>query len=115
MPVQFADSTFDPAAGRRRRPSRRHCGGKSGHGAGRMLDPVTARPEYQCNGRMPMNVAESASAKLRPDAVDFERFRLRRFIESLAADELDSCEAAIDLAGLAGVMEGNPKAVLFRS
>src|SRR6202046_3716456 len=66
-------------------------------------------------GRTPMNVAEKASAELRPNTVDFERFRLRRFIESLGPEELDTRSAAIDLAGLAGVMEGNPKAVLFRS
>ena len=30
-----------------------------------------------------MNVVEKAGANLRPNAVDFERFRLRRFIESL--------------------------------
>ena len=62
-----------------------------------------------------MNVAEKASTKLRPNTVDFERFRLRRFIESLGTEELDTRNAAIDLAGLAGVMEGNSKAVLFRS
>jgi UbiD family decarboxylase len=66
-------------------------------------------------GRTPMNVVEKTGAKPRPNAVDFERFRLRRFIESLGAEELDTRNAAIDLAGLAGVMEGNPKAVLFRS
>jgi 2,5-furandicarboxylate decarboxylase 1 len=66
-------------------------------------------------GRTPMNVAEKASAEPRPNTVDFERFRLRRFIESLGPEELDTHTAAIDLAGLAGVMEGNPKAVLFRS
>jgi 2,5-furandicarboxylate decarboxylase 1 len=62
-----------------------------------------------------MNVAEKAGAQPRPNAIDFERFRLRRFIESLGAEELDSRDAAIDLAGIAAVMEGNPKAVLFRS
>ena len=30
-----------------------------------------------------MNVVEKAASSLRPNAVDFERFRLRRFIESL--------------------------------
>ena len=54
-----------------------------------------------------MNVVEKAGANLRPNTVDFERFRLRRFIESLGAEELDTCDAAIDLAGLAEVMEGN--------
>ena len=37
-----------------------------------------------------MNVVEKASASLRPNAVDFDRFRLRRFIESLPADELET-------------------------
>jgi UbiD family decarboxylase len=62
-----------------------------------------------------MNVAEKADARPRPNTIDFERFRLRRFIESLGAEELDIRDAAIDLAGIAAVMEGNPKAVLFRS
>jgi UbiD family decarboxylase len=62
-----------------------------------------------------MNVVEKAGAKPLPNAVDFERFRLRRFIESLGPEELDTRDAAIDLAGLAGAMEGNSKAVLFRS
>ena len=62
-----------------------------------------------------MNVVEKAGSNLRPNAVDFDRFRLRRFIESLGADELDTRDEPIDLAGLAEVMEGNPKAVLFRA
>ena len=62
-----------------------------------------------------MNVTEKAGAKPRPNTVDFERFRLRRFIESLGTEELDTHNAVTDLAGLASVMEGNPKAVLFRS
>jgi len=62
-----------------------------------------------------MNVAEKTDATPRANAVDFERFRLRRFIESLGPQELDIRDAAIDLAGLAEVMEGNAKAVLFRA
>src|SRR5262252_2648340 len=45
---------------------------------------------------------------------DFDRFRLRRFVESLA-DELATVEAPTDLAAVAGILEGNPKAVLFRT
>src|SRR5262245_10399956 len=45
---------------------------------------------------------------------DFDRFRLRRFVESLA-DELATVEAPTDLAAVAGILEGNPKAVLFRA
>ncbi len=62
-----------------------------------------------------MNVVEKPDARLKPNAVDMERFRLRRFIEGLAADELDTRKDAIDLAGLSEVMEGNSKAVLFRA
>ena len=67
-----------------------------------------------------MNVVEKAGKKtesnLRSNAVDFERFRLRRFIESLAdIGELDTRDEPVDLAGIAEVMEGNQKAVLFRS
>ena len=46
--------------------------------------------------------------------VDFERFRLRRFIDTLG-DELDTVSAATDLADVASILEGNPKAVLFRA
>ena len=62
-----------------------------------------------------MNVVEKAGASLRPNAMDFERFRLRRFVESLAPSELETRDAPMELASLAEVMEGNTKAVLFRS
>ena len=47
-------------------------------------------------------------------AVDFDRFRLRRFIESLGPDQLDIREGKTDLADVASVVDGNPKAILFR-
>ena len=62
-----------------------------------------------------MNVIEKAGTKPKANAVDFDRFRLRRFIESLGSDELDTHHDPIDLAGLAERMEGNSKAVLFRA
>src|SRR5258706_16194388 len=63
-----------------------------------------------------MNVAEKAAPNLKPNALDFERFRLRRYIESLAdIGELDIHNEPVDLAGIAELMEGNQKAVLFRS
>jgi len=63
-----------------------------------------------------MNVVEKTGTNLRPNAVDFDRFRLRRYVESLAAlGELDTRNEPVDLAGIADVMEGNHKAVLFRS
>src|SRR5438552_19208984 len=63
-----------------------------------------------------MNVVEKTGANSRPNTVDFDRFRLRRYIESLAGTgELDTRNEPVDLAGIAEVMEGNQKAVLFRS
>ena len=48
--------------------------------------------------------------------MDFDRFRLRRFIDELAElGELDTRSEPIDLAGIAEVLEGNAKAVLFRA
>src|SRR3954468_3257955 len=47
--------------------------------------------------------------------MDLDRFRLRRFLESLGSDELQKVEAPVALAEVAGILEGNPKAVWFGS
>lgn len=63
-----------------------------------------------------MNVIEKTKAARPSTGVDFDRFRLRRFIESLAQHgELDIRNEPVDLADIAAILEGNPKAVLFRS
>jgi 2,5-furandicarboxylate decarboxylase 1 len=49
-------------------------------------------------------------------AIDTERFRLRNFVEKLV--ELGECEvhnAPIDLIDVGGVLDGNPRAVLFKA
>jgi 2,5-furandicarboxylate decarboxylase 1 len=49
-------------------------------------------------------------------AIDTERFRLRNFVEKLA--DLGECEvrdAPTDLVDVAGVLDGNPRAVHFKS
>jgi 2,5-furandicarboxylate decarboxylase 1 len=49
-------------------------------------------------------------------AIDTERFRLRNFVEKLI--DLGECEVrddATDLIDVAGVLDGNPRAVLFRA
>jgi UbiD family decarboxylase len=49
-------------------------------------------------------------------AVDLERFRLRRFVDELvAAGEAEVHADPIDLAAVADKLEGNPKAVLYRA
>jgi 2,5-furandicarboxylate decarboxylase 1 len=46
-------------------------------------------------------------------APDLERFDLRRFIDALGADEVERIAAHTDLADIAALMEGNPKAVVI--
>ena len=56
---------------------------------------------------------EGKRAAVKPD---LEKFRLRRFVESLAQHgELEVVDRALDLAELSPIIEGTPKAVLFRS
>jgi 2,5-furandicarboxylate decarboxylase 1 len=50
----------------------------------------------------------------RPRNVDFDHFRLRRFVEDLESNELDIRPDAVDLADVAAILEGNARAVLFR-
>jgi len=68
---------------------------------------------------MPMNVMDKAEAGMASPvsahAVDVERFRLRRFVENLPDSELETHSEPIDLAGITEVLEGNPRAVLFRA
>ena len=46
--------------------------------------------------------------------VDTEKFRLRRFVDTLAASgELETHDEAIDLIDMAEILNGHPKAVLF--
>lgn len=45
---------------------------------------------------------------------DLDRFRLRNFIEELEGDELDVRNDPVDLADVAAILHGNPKAVWFR-
>src|SRR5690606_12912005 len=46
---------------------------------------------------------------------DVEQFRLRRFVEALPADELDTHDGRVELADIAAALEGNPRAVLFHA
>jgi 2,5-furandicarboxylate decarboxylase 1 len=49
------------------------------------------------------------------NSIDIDKFRLRTFIESLkGSDQLDIREDKVDLADMAAVMQGNPKAVWFK-
>jgi UbiD family decarboxylase len=47
-------------------------------------------------------------------AIDCERFRLRRFVESLD-DELETIDAPRALADVARMLDANPRAVMFRA
>jgi 2,5-furandicarboxylate decarboxylase 1 len=52
-------------------------------------------------------------AKSAPAAPDLERFELRRFLQALGPDEFEFKAGATDLSAIAGILEGNSKAVLF--
>jgi 2,5-furandicarboxylate decarboxylase 1 len=60
-----------------------------------------------------MALIEETETRRAASTADFDRFRLRRFVEGLPADELDTRHAPIDLADVAAALEDNPKAVLF--
>jgi 3-polyprenyl-4-hydroxybenzoate decarboxylase len=62
-----------------------------------------------------MNIAETKAGRRQTQAIDLERFRLRSFIASLGPDELETRPDPVDLADVADVFEGNPKAVWFRA
>jgi 2,5-furandicarboxylate decarboxylase 1 len=64
-------------------------------------------------GAFTMGIVERTET--RSHAAEFDRFRLRRFVENLPADELETRREAIDLADVAAALEDNPKAVWFRA
>jgi UbiD family decarboxylase len=46
---------------------------------------------------------------------DLDRYRLRRFVEALDDGELEVRDGAVDLADIGAILDGNARAVLFRS
>src|SRR5215471_9871426 len=61
-----------------------------------------------------MNVIDKPAADTRLATNDLDRFRLRRFTETLTGtDELERREAPVDLADVAEILDGNPRAVHF--
>ena len=61
-----------------------------------------------------MGIVEKTHATAPSTLADVDRFRLRRFVEGLG-DELETVSEPTDLADVAAILEGNPKAVLFRA
>ncbi len=62
-----------------------------------------------------MNIIDKPEAIRTAAAADLDWFRLRRFIETLPAEELETRSGTTDLADVAEVLEGNPRAVLFEA
>src|SRR5262245_54226296 len=61
-----------------------------------------------------MTLADLSRPVDREATADTERFRLRRFVERLIeAGECEIFDKPIDLVDVAGVLDGNAKAVLF--
>ncbi len=63
-----------------------------------------------------MGRVETAVPVAPETGTDFDRFRLRRFLEQLAgSDDLEIRREAIDLADIGAVLDGNPRAVWFKA
>jgi len=62
-----------------------------------------------------MNVVEKPKVQSLQGVVDFERFRLRRFVDGLPESELETRSEPTDLADVAQALEGNARAVRFRA
>jgi UbiD family decarboxylase len=60
-----------------------------------------------------MNIIEKPKAQASQGVADFDRFRLRHFIDKLPADELETRREPTDLADVAQAFEGNVRAVRF--
>ncbi len=59
-----------------------------------------------------MNIIDKAESTT---AIDFERYRLRRFLAELPPEEIEARNQAVDLAAVAEALDGNQRAVLFRA
>jgi 2,5-furandicarboxylate decarboxylase 1 len=57
-------------------------------------------------------MATDVTAAVPAGSRDIDRFRLRRFIDDLA-NELERREAPVELADVARILDGNPRAVLL--
>src|SRR5438128_437720 len=62
-----------------------------------------------------MNIVHKVPSTAPASAPDTDRFRLRRFLDELPADEIEIRSDPVDLADVAEVLEGNPRAVVFRA
>jgi len=59
-----------------------------------------------------VNIIDKTESKA---AIDFERYRLRRFLAELPPEEIETRNEPIDLAAVAAALDGNPRAVHFRA
>ncbi|WP_158898668.1 UbiD family decarboxylase [Burkholderia sp. L27(2015)] len=59
------------------------------------------------------DASRPGAAQVPASLPDLERFRLRNFLESLDSVQLERHDQSVDLAHIASLLEGNPKAVWF--
>jgi UbiD family decarboxylase len=59
-----------------------------------------------------VNIIDKTESKA---AIDFERYRLRRFLGELPREEIETSAEPIDLAAVAQALDGNPRAVHFHA
>jgi 2,5-furandicarboxylate decarboxylase 1 len=70
---------------------------------------------HPLRGDLPLNIIDKTPVATPAGAADTDRFRLRRFLDELPPDEIEVRSDPVDLAGIAEVLEGNPRAVVFRT
>jgi len=66
----------------------------------------------RASGERSVNIIDKTESKA---AIDFERYRLRRFLAELPPEEMDTSAEPIDLAAVAQALDGNPRAVHFHA
>jgi len=63
-----------------------------------------------------MDLVDTKPTANSSELADFDRFRLRHFVEGLAQfNELEVRDEAVDLADIAALLDDNPRAVMFRA
>src|SRR5256885_13412989 len=73
---------------------------------------VQTQIHSRCSGERSVNIIDKTESKA---VIDFERYRLRRFLAELPPEEIDTSAEPIDLAAVAQALDGNPRAVHFRA
>src|SRR5262249_11512480 len=74
---------------------------------------VSARIRHQAGQGSSMGLEQVTTTRATP--VDYDRYRLRTFVDALGTDEIERRTGTTKLTAIAAALEANPKAVLFEA